>query len=52
MWYNNQKSFLKAGAIMGKFLVKQTKSGIKFDLKAANGETLQRRKFIPAKPRA
>ncbi len=25
---------------MGKFLVKHTKSGIKFDLKAANGETI------------
>ena len=25
---------------MGKFLVKQTKSGFKFDLKAGNGETI------------
>lgn len=25
---------------MGKFLVKQTKSGFKFDLKASNGETI------------
>lgn len=26
---------------MGKFVIKQTKSGIKFDLKASNGEVIR-----------
>ena len=30
----------KGAVIMGKFVVKETKSGVKFDLKAGNGETI------------
>jgi uncharacterized protein YegP (UPF0339 family) len=28
------------GAIMGKFVIKETKTGVKFDLKAGNGEVI------------
>ncbi len=35
--FSNQNMRSSGGATMGKFVIKETKTGVKFDLKATNG---------------